>query len=70
MTTAREVVAQALYEVEVSGEGWSNRTAADAVLAALREHWTSDEEVNRISKDFHAGWYALVIAALFEEEPK
>lgn len=77
MSSARDVVAQALYEVEVSGEGWSNRTAADAVLAALRKHWASDD-VTRIADSVWVAAVAAnpvtptfiraVIAALFEEQ--
>ena len=77
MTSAREVVARVIADVDrddaavdVDYYPW----VADAVLDALREHWTSDETRLRVvdgmaeSSATQDEWWANVIAALFEED--
>ena len=49
---------------------FTSLVVADAVLAALREHWTSDEVVERIYiYEYTPSEVRSVIAALFEETP-
>ena len=67
MSTAREVVAQALADLINDEITEGDRRQADAVLAALREHWTSDEVLDRIYERCDSP--VAVIAALFEEAP-
>ena len=60
--TAREVVAQVL--IDSAGKADYAVDTADAVLAALREHWTSDvPHVYELTPTE----VRAVIAALFEE---
>ena len=66
--TAREVVAQALRETWIAGD------PADAVLVALREHWTDPETIERVHALPELGIAVeeadirTVIAALFRVE--
>lgn len=80
MSTARQVVAQAVRDTPLHGDDPWGR-AADRVLAALREHWTEPEERQRVATavwgPFGDGQRAVdfdrvaqvFIAVLFEERP-
>lgn len=79
MSTAREVVVQAIADYYREVAYWPDRYegVSDAVLAALREHWTTSDEV--IARAAMSAWgiadkgavkeARLVITALFEDEP-
>lgn len=68
--SAREVAAQVIRR---DGEHEDPDDLTDTVMAALREHWLSDDVIDRVYESIESAGHAItvsgVVRRLFEDQP-